>query len=143
MAYSKTTWVNGSAPALSAENLNKIEQGIYDCDASTTTNATDIATLQDSTMYSVSSDTATVTVSSGSYKSGTIDVTLAGYYPIGIVGFGVANGSGSGGTFGVPWKMILTARANGSCTIGWGLRAVDGNVNSCTLTVEVLWRKVL
>ena len=32
MAYSKTNWVNGSAPALSAENLNKIEEGIYNND---------------------------------------------------------------------------------------------------------------
>jgi len=31
--YSKTTWVNGSAPALNATNLNKMEQGIKDaCD---------------------------------------------------------------------------------------------------------------
>lgn len=30
MAYSKTTWVDGSAPAISASNLNKIETGIYD-----------------------------------------------------------------------------------------------------------------
>ena len=28
MAYSKTTWVNGGPPAISAENLNKIENGI-------------------------------------------------------------------------------------------------------------------
>ena len=30
MAYTKTTWVNNSTPALNATNLNKIEQGIYD-----------------------------------------------------------------------------------------------------------------
>lgn len=30
MAYEKTTWVNGQAPALDAEHLNKIEQGIAD-----------------------------------------------------------------------------------------------------------------
>ena len=30
MAYTKTTWVNNSAPALNATNLNKIETGIYD-----------------------------------------------------------------------------------------------------------------
>ena len=30
MSYTKTNWVNGSAPALSAENLNKMEQGIYE-----------------------------------------------------------------------------------------------------------------
>lgn len=29
MAYSKTTWVNGGPPALSAENLNKMEDSIY------------------------------------------------------------------------------------------------------------------
>ena len=30
MAYIKTTWVNGGPPALSAENLNKIEDSVYD-----------------------------------------------------------------------------------------------------------------
>jgi hypothetical protein len=30
MAYSKTTWANGTTPAISANNLNKIEQGIYE-----------------------------------------------------------------------------------------------------------------
>ena len=29
-AYSKTTWVNGTTPAINATNLNKIEQGIAD-----------------------------------------------------------------------------------------------------------------
>lgn len=29
MAYEKTVWVNGGAPAINAANLNKIEQGIY------------------------------------------------------------------------------------------------------------------
>lgn len=38
MAYTKTNWVNGQAPALSAENLNKIEEGIYN-------NAGDIASI--------------------------------------------------------------------------------------------------
>lgn len=33
MAYTKTNWVNGQAPALSAENLNKMEEGIYSNDA--------------------------------------------------------------------------------------------------------------
>lgn len=28
MAYTKTTWVNGSAPAINATNLNKVETGI-------------------------------------------------------------------------------------------------------------------
>lgn len=32
MAYQKTTWANGQAPAIDAEHLNKIENGIADCD---------------------------------------------------------------------------------------------------------------
>jgi hypothetical protein len=30
MAYTKTTWANNTAPAINADNLNKMEQGIYD-----------------------------------------------------------------------------------------------------------------
>ncbi|MFZ5352735.1 MAG: hypothetical protein ACOZCL_08430 [Bacillota bacterium] len=30
LAYIKTVWQNGLAPAINATNLNKIEQGIYD-----------------------------------------------------------------------------------------------------------------
>lgn len=30
MAYTKTTWVDGGPPGISASNLNKIEQGIYE-----------------------------------------------------------------------------------------------------------------
>ena len=33
MAYTKTAWVNDSKPAINAENLNKIEQGIADAHA--------------------------------------------------------------------------------------------------------------
>ena len=30
MAYTKTNWINDSVPAINADNLNKIEQGIYE-----------------------------------------------------------------------------------------------------------------
>lgn len=33
MAYVKTNWADGQAPALSAANMNKIEQGIFDASA--------------------------------------------------------------------------------------------------------------
>ena len=33
MAYTKTNWVNESAPPLSAENLNNMEDGIFNNDA--------------------------------------------------------------------------------------------------------------
>ena len=51
MAYTKTNWVNNGAPPLSAANLNKIEQGISDCDALATTTAT---TLSNNINYSTS-----------------------------------------------------------------------------------------
>jgi len=37
MAYARTTWVNGSAPAINATNLNNIEQGIVDLASETRT----------------------------------------------------------------------------------------------------------
>ena len=30
MAYTKTQWVNGQAPAIDADNLNKMEDSIYE-----------------------------------------------------------------------------------------------------------------
>lgn len=33
MAYSKTTWVNGTAPSINSTNLNKLENGIYNNDS--------------------------------------------------------------------------------------------------------------
>lgn len=35
MAYSKTNWANGTTPAISAANLNKIEKGIFDATSAT------------------------------------------------------------------------------------------------------------
>lgn len=44
--YSPTTWVNGSQPAISAENLNHIENGIDAIDNRVVTHDGDIANLQ-------------------------------------------------------------------------------------------------
>lgn len=44
--YSPTTWVNGSQPAISAENLNHIENGIDAIDNRVVTHDGDIADLQ-------------------------------------------------------------------------------------------------
>ena len=45
MAYSKTTWINGASPAINATNLNKIETGIYDLDATVTDHTSTLASL--------------------------------------------------------------------------------------------------
>jgi hypothetical protein len=44
--YSPTTWVNGQQPAISAENLNHIENGIDAIDDRVVTHDGDIANLQ-------------------------------------------------------------------------------------------------
>jgi hypothetical protein len=46
MAYSKTTWVNGSTAPINATNLNKIESGIYDTDLAVQSAQGDITTIQ-------------------------------------------------------------------------------------------------
>ena len=42
--YTKTNWINDSAPAINASNLNKIEEGIFDVTAAT-------QVLQDKTIH--------------------------------------------------------------------------------------------
>lgn len=42
MAYTKTVWVNNQAPAINADNLNKIEQGIFDTDRNVTALTTEV-----------------------------------------------------------------------------------------------------
>ncbi len=44
--YSPTTWVNGQQPAISAENLNHIENGIDAIDDRVVTHDGNIASLQ-------------------------------------------------------------------------------------------------
>lgn len=45
MSYTKTQWNNDTAPAINEDNLNKIEQGIYDNDSAITTINTNIGDL--------------------------------------------------------------------------------------------------
>ena len=45
MAYTKTVWVNNQAPAINADNLNKIEQGIFDTDAGVAAANSNVAAL--------------------------------------------------------------------------------------------------
>lgn len=83
-----------------------------------------------------------VTVNSGASANLNYTVSKSGYYPLGIVGWRLANGNGSGGSYGLPFGLRLTSASNGSAGVYIGLRAADGKVNSCTLYVTILWRKV-
>ena len=47
MSYAKTNWANGANPPISAANLNKIEEGIYNADQAATNLAQDIGSLSE------------------------------------------------------------------------------------------------
>lgn len=70
-------------------------------------------------------------------------VTKAGYYPLGVMGWRIVNGSGSGGLYCIPRGGSLSSHSVGSATISTGFRAVGGAVNNCTVYFSVLWMKVM
>lgn len=69
MAYTKTTWVNEGPPAIDADNLNKIENGIYN-------NEIKIDSIQDWLTKNIRTGiTSSVSVPAGGYTD--IPVTLS------------------------------------------------------------------
>lgn len=80
MTYTKTTWVNGSAPAINATNLNNIENGIFNVDTSFTTHSTLTATLTVLGHVQNGIYTATILTSSwnGTTSPYTTSVTVSG-----------------------------------------------------------------
>lgn len=86
--------------------------------------------------------TAPVNVLSGDYTTYLSDASKSGYYPLGIVGWRLENGSGSGSSYGFPYRLRLSSVSTGSATISAAFRAIGGNVNNCTLYVTILWRKI-
>ena len=83
--------------------------------------------------------TTTLTASNGTTVYGTYTVSKSGFYPVGVVGWEVANGSGSGGSGAVPTNLSITNQSEGSADIHLGVRAAGTNVSNCTFTVTVLW----
>lgn len=83
--------------------------------------------------------TTTLTASNGTTTYGTYTVSKSGFYPVGVVGWEVANGSGSGGSGAVPTNLSITNQSEGSADIHVGIRAAGTNVSNCTFSVTVLW----
>lgn len=83
--------------------------------------------------------TTTLTASNGATVYGTYTVSKSGFYPVGVVGWEVANGSGSGGSGAVPTNLSITNQSEGSADIHLGIRAAGTNVSNCTFSVTVLW----
>lgn len=75
MTYTKTTWVNGSAPPINATNLNNIEDGIFNNDAAITTVSTSVSTLTNA-FNTHTTLSATLTVL-GHVQNGVYTATIA------------------------------------------------------------------
>lgn len=94
--------------------------------------------------YETSNHTLSTSVSlssgSSSYKS--YSVSKSGFIPVGVLGWRLSNGSGSGGSYGLAFTVFLESASSGSGSVVVGMRAVSGNVNNCTLTATVLWKKI-
>jgi phage minor structural protein len=83
--------------------------------------------------------TTTLTASNGNTVYGTYTVSKNGFYPVGVVGWEVANGAGSGGSGAVPTNLSITNQSEGSADIHVGIRAAGTSVSNCTFSVTVLW----
>lgn len=84
---------------------------------------------------------SSLTIESGASSYNNYTIRKDGYYPLAITGIRLLNGSGSGGSYGLPSTFSITNATNGSATVNVITRAVGGKVNGCSLYVSILWRK--
>ena len=133
MAYTKTTWVNDTSPAINATNLNKIEQGIYDAQSSIDS----ILPLED--QFVVTNDSFSMSISAGNYGDETKTYTNAGYYPLGLVGWSL---TGSQATLCFLPRYFLSAVSDGSCTLTIRIRNTSTSAASPTVNIYILWVKI-
>ena len=85
--------------------------------------------------------TDSLTVANGGLSNTNYTVSKAGYFPVAFCGWRLANGSGSGGSYGVPFGIALLSASEGEAVIRAGIRAV-GNVTDCSLYVNIMWMKL-
>lgn len=90
MAYTKTNWVNEGPPAIDADNLNHIEDGIYNNDVR-------IGNLVSflSGMIVTESKSESISLPASDAVTTTFNMAKTGYTFLGVAGFRV---SGTGGT---------------------------------------------
>lgn len=79
---------------------------------------------------------ASTTITSGSHKYGTINISKAGYYPVGIVGWNSPDTSAF-----VPTRLRLSAQSIGSGTISYDIRNVSSSSATGQFKADVFWVK--
>lgn len=81
-------------------------------------------------------DVSFTNIAANSAEETTKTVTKAGYYPLGVVGFSVANGSLA------MRRCYLSAQSTGSCTVTFNVRNVSSSaVSSSDASAYILWAK--
>ena len=85
--------------------------------------------------------TDSLTLANGGTSNANYTVTKAGYFPVAFCGWRLANGSGSGGSYGVPFGIALYSASEGEAVIRAGIRAL-GNVTNCSLYANIMWMKL-
>ena len=109
--YVKTVWVNDSTPPISADNLNKIEQGIYDNNIYTTDANDGVVSLESDLAYAVGFYITTNLISryfrNPAYKNNLISYN----YNNGTITF---NATGTQANFGLGYQGLSTDLASAS-----------------------------
>ena len=133
MSYTKTNWVDGTAPAISAANLNKIEQGIYDNDQQLD------AILSPAPFriekFTWESYTYAANASHWVYGDDVHAPTIAGYTPVGVF----LSTPSSGGA-GLVVQITLQPASFGDRFLGV-VRNVTASAITTTLELSILYIK--
>lgn len=132
MAYTKTTWVNGGPPAIDADNLNKIEDGIYANDANITSI---LASLTSPILVRV------FTTPSKSYPSGNTWVYSSDWHADSVPGYtaiGVLQGTPNSGGQGLISQIALNPGSYGDRFAG-NVTNTTGSAITATIQVPVLY----
>lgn len=132
MAYTKTNWVNEGPPAIDADNLNKIEQGIFNNDA-----------LIQALLNTTTPDVQSVELDSGNWTSGVVSATkVSGLIIIGVLN--IRRSSVTGGYIDVgplpdgfnvgEFVAGVNYINDGSKFVGGGFRVSNGVIQASAAT---------
>lgn len=132
MAYTKTTWVNEGPPALSADNLNKIETGVYN-------NSLSIDSINASLTSPIK--VQVFTTPSKSYPSGNTWVYSSDWHADAVPGYtaiGVLQGTPNSGGQGLISQIALNPGSYGDRFAG-NVTNTTGSAITATIQVPVLY----
>lgn len=86
--------------------------------------------------------TTSLSIAQNASDNSNYTINKAGYMPLAFAGWRLANGSGSGGSYGIPFGITMISASAGTATVRAGLRAFGGAVTNCTLYISILWKKI-